>query len=240
MTDRTGRWGQGRGGRPWRRLVEAVKRRDQYVCQACGRLTTDGECDHIVPLSQGGTDDMSNLQWLCREPCHMAKTALEGVGASNHPDWLPMPSCEVVLVTGPPGAGKTTYCRESAKEGDVIIDLDDCFTEVCGVHGHHAPEEYLDAAIRLRNYKLADLSRKADGMAYVIVSAPSDDEVRWWLAKLGARHRMLNPGMTTCMARIAPNRRHLVERWFDRAGKAWGKRMSREARRGMAGDHWGR
>src|SRR5690606_9613091 len=112
MTERkpVSRWGKGRGGRPWRRLVEAVKRRDQYTCQACGRVTEDGECDHIVTLSQGGTDDLSNLQWLCREPCHRAKTAREGSGASNHPEWLPKPACRVELVTGPPGAGKTTYC----------------------------------------------------------------------------------------------------------------------------------
>src|SRR5690606_37821203 len=57
------RWGKGRGGRPWRRLVEAVKRRDQYTCQSCGRVTEDGECDHIVPLSQGGKTELANLQW---------------------------------------------------------------------------------------------------------------------------------------------------------------------------------
>ena len=75
------RWGRGRGGRPWRRLVEAVKRRDQYTCQACGRVTEDGECDHIVPTSKGGRTEMANLQWLCREPCHAAKTAREAMEA---------------------------------------------------------------------------------------------------------------------------------------------------------------
>jgi 5-methylcytosine-specific restriction protein A len=72
-----GRYGQGRGGRPWRRKVEQVKQRDQYTCCKCGRLTEDGEADHIVPLAKGGSDDLSNLQWLCREPCHAEKTRLE-------------------------------------------------------------------------------------------------------------------------------------------------------------------
>src|SRR5690606_21745574 len=143
-------------------------------------------------------------------------------------------------VTGPPGAGKTTYCRENAKEGDVIIDLDECFAEVCGVHGHYAPREHLDAAIRLRNAKLAVLSRKFDGTAYVIVSAPTEDEGRWWREKLGARHTRISPGLTTCLGGIAPRRRHLGEQWFARAGLGWGKRLSREERRRLAGDHWSR
>jgi 5-methylcytosine-specific restriction protein A len=79
------RWGKGRGGRPWRRLVEAVKRRDQYTCQACGRVTEDGECDHIVPTSKGGKTEMGNLQWLCSGPngCHLKKTQREAAEAQG-------------------------------------------------------------------------------------------------------------------------------------------------------------
>lgn len=72
----TANYGQGRGGRPWRRLVEQVKLRDQYTCRNCGLVTEQGECDHIVPQAEGGSDDMVNLQWLCI-PCHEAKTKAE-------------------------------------------------------------------------------------------------------------------------------------------------------------------
>lgn len=71
------RYGQGRGGRPWRRIVERIKVRDMFTCRACGRVTQDGEVDHITPLANGGTDDEANLQWLCREPCHAEKTRRE-------------------------------------------------------------------------------------------------------------------------------------------------------------------
>lgn len=43
----------------------------------CGRPTD--EVDHILPKSQGGTDDRMNLQGLCRH-CHSAKTMRESVG----------------------------------------------------------------------------------------------------------------------------------------------------------------
>lgn len=80
------KYGQGRGGRPWRRIVERIKLRDQYTCQLCGRVTDEGEVDHKIPLhpmrpgDPVGTDDDANLQWLCREPCHAEKTIRERGG----------------------------------------------------------------------------------------------------------------------------------------------------------------
>lgn len=71
------RWGNGRGGRPWRRLVEQVKVRDKYTCYVCGRVTDEGDCDHKVPTSQGGKTELSNLGWICRVPCHEQKTMRE-------------------------------------------------------------------------------------------------------------------------------------------------------------------
>jgi 5-methylcytosine-specific restriction enzyme A len=35
------------------------------MCEAEGRIGPSEELDHIVPLSQGGTDERSNLQGLC-------------------------------------------------------------------------------------------------------------------------------------------------------------------------------
>lgn len=76
-------YGQGRGGRPWRRKVEAVKLRDQYTCYVCGRLTQEGDVDHKVPLAEGGKDDESNLGWICRTPCHANKTKAEAARGSH-------------------------------------------------------------------------------------------------------------------------------------------------------------
>ncbi|MCY1533414.1 HNH endonuclease [compost metagenome] len=70
-------WGQGRGGRPWRRKRDAVLLRDQYTCQVCDKVTDELEVDHITPLARGGSDDMSNLRAIC-VPCHKIKTAREG------------------------------------------------------------------------------------------------------------------------------------------------------------------
>ena len=44
-----------------------VFRRDKFVCQYCGACgpNVELEVDHVIPVSRGGTDDMSNLKTAC-------------------------------------------------------------------------------------------------------------------------------------------------------------------------------
>jgi len=84
---------QARGyGSRWDKLRLTILARDSWLCQQClrdDRVTPlkvkpyDHAVDHIVPKSQGGTDDPSNLESLCQEPCHRLKSereAKEGQG----------------------------------------------------------------------------------------------------------------------------------------------------------------
>lgn len=50
---------------------EAILHRDNYTCQVCGKKHTRLEVHHIIPRSQGGTDNENNLITLC-EDCHEA------------------------------------------------------------------------------------------------------------------------------------------------------------------------
>ncbi len=65
----------------WSVIRRDVLNRDANVCRSCGRVCygSNANVDHIVPLEQGGTDDMSNLQTLCRS-CHGRKTITEQRG----------------------------------------------------------------------------------------------------------------------------------------------------------------
>lgn len=58
----------------WRAKRRAVIARDP-ICKACGRRPST-EADHIVARADKGSDDMANLQGICRR-CHAAKTAIE-------------------------------------------------------------------------------------------------------------------------------------------------------------------
>ncbi len=53
------------------------------VCFKQGKVQAATELDHIVPVSQGGSNEDSNLQFLCSE-CHRVKTAMD-LGHTYHP-----------------------------------------------------------------------------------------------------------------------------------------------------------
>lgn len=48
-----------------------VLQRDNFKCKCCGS-TNFLEVDHIIPVMDGGTNDLNNLQTLCKE-CNMGK-----------------------------------------------------------------------------------------------------------------------------------------------------------------------
>ena len=52
-------------------IREAVFKRDNYCCVKCGS-TKNLEVDHKVPLANGGTNEMANLQTLCQD-CNRRK-----------------------------------------------------------------------------------------------------------------------------------------------------------------------
>lgn len=51
----------------------AVRKKFRDICPSCGRSCVP-EVDHIVPLSRGGSNDISNLQPLCKS-CNCRKHA---------------------------------------------------------------------------------------------------------------------------------------------------------------------
>lgn len=67
-----------------RKLRHEVFKRDGYRCRECGasKDETSLEIDHIVPVARGGTNDIDNLQILCRE-CNRMKHTDEWVGGET-------------------------------------------------------------------------------------------------------------------------------------------------------------
>ena len=56
-------------GRPsvgeWALIRTRIFARDNFTCGYCGERGTKLECDHIVPVSRGGSNDDANLVTAC-------------------------------------------------------------------------------------------------------------------------------------------------------------------------------
>lgn len=211
------------GSQRWRVFSERFRKANP-LCVRClenGKVQASEVTDHVRPHKGDETAYWAGpFQALCKS-CHDLKSigedaSAEGV-AQTHPEWLPKPRCPVVLVCGPSGGGKTTWAQEQAGAHDVFVDLDDCFTEVCGTHGHEADRKHLSHALRYRNKLLANLANKATGKAYFIVSAPSRKERDWWAEKLSAQVHCVDPGLRVIEQRITGTRLQAAKAWYARA-----------------------
>ena len=62
---------------------ELIEKNGAY-CEMCGQTDVPLQVDHIVPISKGGLNEISNMQLLCYE-CHMKKHNyyFDELGSSN-------------------------------------------------------------------------------------------------------------------------------------------------------------
>jgi len=71
----------------WKSLVQQIRLRDNFTCQQCGlHGPKDGVrlgVHHVIPRSQGGGDDPSNLVTLCHD-CHMSQPGHDFMRAQEH------------------------------------------------------------------------------------------------------------------------------------------------------------
>ena len=131
---------------------------------------------------------------------------------------LPRPQCRVVLVCGPPGAGKSTFVQAHAGNSDPVIDLDTIAKEYG--FGRNRPRDQLGFLLGERNRRLAALAELApDKTAWVILTAPSSRLRQWWADTLAVKPDdliVLAPSREELRQRIVqdPDRRDVVAEHF--------------------------
>jgi hypothetical protein len=127
---------------------------------------------HVIFLTNQNVNDASisinpeNIQVL-HWRCHNAIHQRFGFGG--------VPEKKVYLVTGAPCSGKSTYVRERAEGGDVVLDIDDLWEAVSGLPRYQKPKALSPIVFSLRD-NLRDMIARGVGSwrnAFVIGSLPS-------------------------------------------------------------------
>ena len=123
------------------------------------------------------------------------------------------------VIMGPPAAGKTTFARENAVEGDIIIDLDHLANTLAGkpLENHEHTGDVLAVAKAARQAAIsAALTR--DVTVWLIHTNPSDKQ-RAEYKRQGAEFHEIDPGKKTVMARCKQERPHgsaiAAAKWYD-------------------------
>ena len=141
------------------------------------------------------------------------------------------------VITGPPGAGKSSWIRARATARDIVIDLDLMAVAMAGPgadHHAHSPE-LLRVVYRARSAAIREAEQMAGQVdVYVVHTMPSAKaEARY--QRLGARIIVVDPGRDVVMQRVRDMRQDsmvpVVTRWYNRQAKAGRRPVSRQSSR---------
>jgi hypothetical protein len=139
------------------------------------------------------------------------------------------------VITGPPAAGKTTWVRQRARHGDVVIDLDalaQALTPQADTHTH--PTAVLRCAQRARASAIDEALRHSrDTDVYVIHTLPKAETLQRY-REHDAQVITVDPGRDVVMQRIAEQRhrstRAVAARWYATQGDHHGERHGARSR----------
>jgi predicted kinase len=131
-------------------------------------------------------------------------------------------SRRVVLVCGPPAAGKTTWVAERAAPDDRVVDLDAICRRLGSPHRFNHPQTIREQARRVRAAEETQVARMSSGTAWVIRTMPDPQRRTQHAAALGATEIVvLAADAATAKAHAADDDRPawtagVIDRWWDR------------------------
>ena len=208
--------------------IERANEEGLVICEYCGQpIVKMYDCigHHKTFLTEENVNDaMISLNpeniALVHHGCHN-KIHRRG----NHSQRT-MPRREVFLVYGPPLAGKTSYVKRVANEGDLIVDMDNIWQCISGQARYIKPVQLKSIAFMMRDSLLDSVKvrRGTWANAYIIGGYPLTSERERILSAYGAREVPIIPDKEECLSRLRQcgDGRDLeawtgyIEEWFRR------------------------
>ena len=134
----------------------------------------------------------------------------------------------VTVIAGPPAAGKSTWIREHAEPGDLVVDFDLPYRALTGglcakLDNPPALRPYVLAARRAILKRLLTAPAGSIRHAWLIHGAPHPAERDAWRQRFAAHVIVLATPPDVCLARCAadPDRRHVPAAEWEAILDAW-------------------
>lgn len=193
-------------GKEWRDLLQRLKQErvnadGQIICEYCGKpiiKAYDMIGHHLIELDEENVNnyDISlnpNNISLLHHRCH--NYIHNKLGYSIR---------QVFIVYGAPLSGKTTFVKDNANVGDLIIDIDSIWQCVSGLPRYNKPNRLKAIVFKVRD-SLIECVKYRYGKwdnCYIIGGYPLQSERERLIKELGAREVFINASQSECMARL--------------------------------------
>lgn len=135
---------------------------------------------------------------------------------------------EIYLVYGPPFAGKSTYIRDTAQPGDLIISMDSIWQSITGADRYTKPRALNSIAFGIRDF-LLDSVRMRRGRwnnCYIAGGYALISERERLVRETGAREVFIDTDRTTCEQRMNETEgidhseyAKYIADWFEKYGR---------------------
>ena len=200
--------------KPFRELRRTLIVERGARCERCGAILEDPSqviAHHRVEITLQNLNDPSvtlnpdNIELVCLT-CHNKEHNRFGPVSHN-----------VFLVYGPPLAGKSTFVRQTARRGDLMVDMDALWQAVSGQPIYDKPNNLRFNVFAVRGL-LIDNIRTRYGRwndAYLIGGYPQSAERQQLIAELGAAPIYCEATQEECLARLYqdPQRAQVRRQW---------------------------
>lgn len=126
----------------------------------------------------------------------------------------------IVVVSGPPCAGKSTYVQQNAAPEDIVVDFDAIAQAIGSPVSHDHSPYHVEVARRARRRIIDSTlgSEPADLTVWIVDTAPSVYALNQYV-RAAAHFRVVDPGVDVCLSRALADGRPEwtiteIHRWY--------------------------
>ena len=135
---------------------------------------------------------------------------------------------EVIVVSGAPGSGKSTYVRENKTDQSIVVDLDSiCDAIQGGTNAHKDHSTVLNTGLQIRELLYREIEEKNDewDKAFIIAASPDRNKVEKLIRRFNAKEVKMKATREQCISQIRKDASRkgredvyirLANEWYDK------------------------